>query len=78
MRYVISLSAFLLGFVLIWKTYRLSLIMGTIPWAERNLGGGGTYILLKIVGLLFIVFAFGYAFGVLEILIFPLRNLFGG
>ena len=78
MRFFLSFVGIIFGIILVWKTYPLSKIFGTIPWAEQNLGGGGTYVLLKIIGILFIVFSFMYMFGILDILLYPFHNLFGG
>jgi hypothetical protein len=78
MRYLISFIAMVGGFVMIWKTYGLSRIIGLLPWAEQNLGGGGTYILIKIIGILFILFGLFYMFGIIDLWLVPFRGFFGG
>ena len=78
MRYFIGTIGLIFGILLVWKTYALAQIFGSIPWAERNLGSGSTYMVIKLIGLLFVVLSFMYLFGLLDILLFPFRNLFGG
>ena len=78
MRYFLGVLGIVFGILMVWKTYSLAQIFGNIPWAERNLGSGSTYMVIKLIGLLFIVLSFMYLFGILNILLFPFRGIFGG
>jgi hypothetical protein len=43
------------GCFLVIKTMRILDFFGPIPWAEEKLGGGGSYLLYKIVGVIICV-----------------------
>ena len=47
-----------LGFVLVWKTRKFMDVFGSIPWADAHLGGGGTNIMYKFIGLVAIFIGF--------------------
>ena len=68
----------MIGFGLIKYSFPITNFFGHIPWAERYLGGGGTYTLYKIVGVIVIILAFLYMFGSLGSAIAPLGKIFGG
>ncbi len=40
------------GFIVI-RTRKVADFFGPIEWAERKLGGGGTYLMYKVIGLIF-------------------------
>ena len=39
------------GFFMVFKTTKFVGFFGRIDWAERKLGGGGSYMLYKIIGI---------------------------
>ncbi len=65
---------------MVWKTYALVGFFGKNDWAERHLAGGfgGTYFLLKLIGLILIFLSALYMFGILDSLLLPFRSIFGG
>ncbi|MDO8507344.1 MAG: hypothetical protein Q7S53_02140 [bacterium] len=67
LRLFISLVAGGIGLVLLVKTRRVVHQVGYINWAEQHLGGGGTYILIKFLGLLVMVIAVFFLLGVIKI-----------
>jgi hypothetical protein len=78
MRFVWGLIWVGVGFIIIKYSFPLVNIFGHIPWAERHLGGAGTYTVYKIAGVIVIIFALLYMFGILEGLISPITPYFGG
>lgn len=57
MTIVIGIILILAGFVLVWKTHPIVDFAGHSEWAESHLGAaGGTYLLVKLIGLLAIFF----------------------
>ena len=55
-----------LGFIIIIYRYHLKQFTGNIGFAEQYLGGGGTYNLFIIIGLLMSILSMMYAFGTLQ------------
>jgi hypothetical protein len=53
----------LVGFGIVWKTRKIVDFFGSIPWADAKLGGGGTTIMYKVIGIIFILVGFFYATG---------------
>lgn len=47
-----------IGFVIVWKTRKFIEAFGGIPWAEQKLGGGGTSMVYKFIGIVFIMIGF--------------------
>lgn len=43
---------------MIWRTDLMIRWFGRIPWAEDKLGGGGTWLFHKILGIIIIIAAF--------------------
>ncbi|OGE78934.1 MAG: hypothetical protein A2751_00110 [Candidatus Doudnabacteria bacterium RIFCSPHIGHO2_01_FULL_46_14] len=78
MRYFISIIGLSVGIVLVWKTFAIAQLFGSIDWAEEHLGSGGSYLLYKVIGIIFVILSALYIFGILDILLLPFRNLFGG
>ncbi len=80
MRFFWSLIGIVIGVVLVWKTYPLVQIFGKADWAERYFSGGlgGTYFVIKATGIIFIVLSAMYMFGILDNLLSPFANIFGG
>jgi hypothetical protein len=63
-----------LGFVMLKYNIQLKDFIGNIEWAERHLGSGGTYTLLKFIAILISVLSFLYMVGSLQVMI---GNFFG-
>ena len=78
MRIISSLITIIIGVVLIRKTYGLAGFFGTIGFAEKYLGPGGTYTFFKIVGAIFVVIGALRLFGLGGIFLSPFSGLFGG
>ena len=57
-----------LGMLMMIYRHQLKEITGEIEWAERNLGSGGTYTLIIIIGLAVSIISVMYAFGTLQTL----------
>lgn len=49
------------GFLIVWKTRKLIEAFGYSTWAETKLGGGGTMLLYKSIGILIIFIGFMWA-----------------
>lgn len=58
LRTLVGLAVVALGFFMAWKTEWFLRILGRNAWAEQNLGGGGSRVLYKIVGFIFILIGF--------------------
>jgi len=52
-----------LGFAIIKYNEKIGGMIGDIGWAERTLGAGGTYLFLKILGIVILIFSFIYPLG---------------
>ena len=69
-----------LGLLAIKYTFQLVGYTGNQNWIESKLGGGSTYLVYKIFGLLLIIFGLLYALGlgntVGQFLFSPLTSLF--
>jgi hypothetical protein len=46
------------GFMMVWKTQFFLDMIGRIEWAEKNLGGGGSRLLYKLIGIVIILIGF--------------------
>ena len=55
-----------LGFLLVIKTQWFITNFGHSSWAEAHMGGGGTRLLYKIVGIIFIIGSLMYMTGMME------------
>lgn len=78
MRFVWGIIWILMGVGLIKYSFNITNFFGHVPWAENHLGGGGTYSLYKIVGVVVILLSFMYMFNLLGFITRPLGPLFGG
>ncbi len=57
-RILIGLGIAALGAFMVIKTFMVVDLFGAVDWAEQKLGGGGTNLFYKAVGLLFIFIGF--------------------
>ena len=60
-RILIGLVLIVIGFVFVWKTRKFIEWFGSIPWADAKLGGGGTALMYKFIGIIFILLGFLWA-----------------
>jgi len=58
MRLLIGLGIAGLGSVMVIKTHLVIDLFGSVDWAEQKLGGGGTNLFYKGVGLFFVFIGF--------------------
>jgi len=49
-RILIGLAITFLGFLFVWKTNIFYSMLGSVPWADRTFGGGGTNTFYKLLG----------------------------
>ncbi|MCB9803024.1 hypothetical protein H6761_03355 [Candidatus Nomurabacteria bacterium] len=64
------------GFFVTWKSEWLLRNFGRIPFAEKYLGGeGGTRLMYKLIGILFIIIGLMYATDLTDNLIAKIVNL---
>ena len=57
----VGLALVAIGFVLVWKTGKFIEFFGTSDWADAKLGGGGTTLMYKFIGLVLIFVGFMWA-----------------
>lgn len=50
-RIIIGLLITIAGFLIVWKTRKITDTFGSIPWADQHLGGGGTALMYKMIGI---------------------------
>ncbi len=66
LRIVVSLVVIFIGVVLLARSYKVVHMIGTNNWAEQHLGSGGSYTLVKLIGLVFIILALLTMFGIIK------------
>jgi len=70
MRYLLSLIALAIGFLLVWKSDWIVNNFGRVNWAEKYLGyDGGSRLFWKLMGIVVIFLAMMHMFGFIEGLI---------
>lgn len=57
-RIIIGFIVSAIGFLMAWKTDFFIMALGSIPWAEQHLGGGGTRLFYKLLGTAVIIIGF--------------------
>lgn len=62
LRLLIGFALIAFGFVIVWKTRAFIDTFGHIDWADQKLGGGGTQIMYKVIGIFLIFIGFLWAF----------------
>ncbi len=76
--YILGILVIALGFFLVVKTQWFITNFGHSEWAEAKMGGGGTRLLYKIVGMVFIIGSVLYMTGAMEeIVVGAASRLFG-
>lgn len=60
-RILIGLVLVAVGFLIVWKTRAIIDAFGTSSWAEVKLGGGGTSLMYKGIGIVIIFVGFLWA-----------------
>lgn len=77
-RILIGIILAAIGFIFVWKTRKFMEFFGSIPWADAKLGGGGTQIVYKTLGILMILIGFLWATNLWEAFLnATLGSLFG-
>ena len=66
---IVGIIGIPLGFVMLKYTVQIKDFVGSIDWAEKHLGSGGTYTLLKIIAILVSLLSFLYMVGTLQLMI---------
>ena len=64
------------GFFMIYRTIWFFNLTGRIAWAEDKLGGGGTRVCYKILGLLIIFLGIFTISGIIDDILGSFANLF--
>ena len=62
-RILISLLLIVIGSLLVIKTKTFYDFFGSMDWANRYLGAGGSRLMYKIIGIIIILFGFMYMTG---------------
>ncbi|MFC1618005.1 hypothetical protein ACFL2B_01865 [Patescibacteria group bacterium] len=77
---VAGIIMIIIGFFLAWKAYAVFKMIGRVDWAERHLSSmGGTYGLIRLIGIAIIIIAFMYMTGLFDYLVVEgLGQLFAG
>lgn len=76
--YIFGTLVIILGVFLIIKTQWFITNFGHSAWAEAKMGGGGTRLLYKIVGIIFIIGSLMYMTGMMEeVVVGAASRLFG-
>jgi uncharacterized membrane protein len=65
-RILIFAASLVVGILILIKTEPIVRMIGHMGWAERRFGGGGTYLVWKLIGLIIIVFGVLVLFGTLS------------
>lgn len=65
-RIIVFILGLPLGILMMIYRANIKGVLGDVEWAERNLGSGGTYTLIIIVGFAVCVLSVMYAFGTLQ------------
>jgi hypothetical protein len=60
-RILIGLALVGIGSYMVIKTRKMMNFFGRIPWADAKLGGGGTAMVYKFIGIIFILAGFLWA-----------------
>ncbi len=66
LRILLGLVGVFVGFVFLIKSYKIVQTVGTNNWAEEHLGGGGTYMLVKAIGLAVILLSVLVILGIIK------------
>lgn len=61
MNIIIGILLVAAGFLIVWKTRKLIEVFGYNTWAETKLGGGGTMLLYKSIGIIIVFIGFMWA-----------------
>ena len=54
LRLIIGIPIMCIGILLLVKSYKIVQKIGYNDWAEEHMGGGGTYTLVKIIGMILV------------------------
>ena len=65
-RVIVFIIGLPLGILIMVYRSNVREIIGTIDWAEKNLGSGGTHTMIILIGLAVSILSVMYAFGTLQ------------
>lgn len=54
-RILLGMVITFVGFLFVWKTEAFYRMLGSVSWADRTFGGGGTRTFYKLLGLAIII-----------------------
>ncbi len=57
-RILVGLALAAVGFFFVWKTEDVLGFFGSIDWADQHLGGGGSRLMYKLIGIAVILVGF--------------------
>jgi len=77
-RIIFGIGGIALGLAMLRYTRQFKMWTGNIGWAERFIGMGGTYTVLRLLGILLAIIAFLYLTGGLNNLVSSLFGRFFG
>lgn len=66
LRMIVGIALMGAGLVLVVKTYKIVQKIGYNDWAEQHLGGGGTYLLVKLIGMVIMLVSILIILGVIN------------
>lgn len=77
-RILIGFAITFLGFLFVWKTDVFYSMLGSVPWADRTFGGGGTRTFYKLLGLAIIIIGVMVMTNLFEMIVGGfIKSLFG-
>jgi len=76
-RILLGIFISVVGFFMVWKTDFFYDLIGSVPWADRTFGGGGTRLFYKLLGTAIIILGTMVATNLFEIIVGGfIRSLF--
>jgi len=77
-RILIGFAITMLGILFVWKTDIFYSMLGSVEWADRTLGGGGTRTFYKLLGLGIVIVGVMVMTNLFEIIVGSfIKSLFG-
>jgi len=67
LRFIIGILVICAGLILLIRSYKIVQKIGYNDWAEEHLGGGGTYTLVKLIGITLIFISILLILGIIPL-----------
>jgi hypothetical protein len=67
LRIIIGIPTICIGLLLLVKSYKIVQKIGYNNWAEEHLGGGGTYLLVKLIGMFLMLLSVLFILGIIKV-----------